>query len=118
MLTLILGGARSGKSQLAQRLATPAGRVVYIATAAAGNDPEMTARIDRHRANRPCSWRTIEEPTALATAVERASNEADAILVDCLTIWLSNLCWEHRDNPSKELEIAAQGEIQRIAATA
>src|SRR5579859_1096208 len=118
MLTLILGGARSGKSKLAQRLAAPAGRVAYIATAAPGNDPEMTARIDRHRANRPCSWRTIEEPVALATAVERASKEADAILVDCLTIWLSNVSWQHRESPSQELELAARSEIQRIAATA
>ena len=94
MLTLILGGARSGKSRLAQRLATTAGRVTYIATAQAGQDAEMAARIARHRADRPSLWRTIEEPLALAGAVERAANQSDAILVDCLTIWLSNLFWE------------------------
>jgi len=118
MLTLILGGARSGKSKLAQRLAMPKGRVVYIATAAARDDPEMAARIERHRANRPCSWPTIEEPTALAAAVERASKEADAILVDCLTIWLSNLSWKHRDSPLETLETVARSEIQRVAAAA
>jgi adenosylcobinamide kinase/adenosylcobinamide-phosphate guanylyltransferase len=50
--------------------------------------------------------------------VERASKEADAILIDCLTIWLSNVSWQHRDSPSQELELAARSEIQRIAATA
>jgi adenosylcobinamide kinase/adenosylcobinamide-phosphate guanylyltransferase len=118
MLTLILGGARSGKSKLAQRLVTPAGRVIYIATAAASDDPEMAARIERHRANRPSSWRTIEEPTALAITVERASKEADAVLVDCLTVWLSNLSWEHRDSPLEELETLARSEIQLVAAAA
>jgi adenosylcobinamide kinase/adenosylcobinamide-phosphate guanylyltransferase len=118
MLTLILGGARSGKSKLAQRIATPAGRVVYIATAATGQDPEMAARIERHRGNRPCSWQTIEEPLTLAAAVERASNETDAVIVDCLTIWLSNLSWEHRDRPPEALEAAARSEIQRIARAA
>ena len=118
MLTLILGGARSGKSKLAQRLAMPAGRVAYIATAAAGDDSEMAARIERHRGNRPCSWQTIEEPLALAAAAERASKEADAVLIDCLTIWLSNLSWEHRNGPSEELETAARSEIRRIAGTA
>src|SRR5580658_11256170 len=101
MLTLILGGARSGKSRLAQRLAMPAARVVYVATARAGadqeHDPEMAARIARHRASRPASWRTIEEPLALADAVDRAARDADAVLVDCLTVWLSNLSWNYRD---------------------
>ena len=75
MLTLIIGGARSGKSRLAQRMAAPAARVSYIATAQAGDDAEMAARIERHRADRPSSWRTVEEPLALAGAVERAARE-------------------------------------------
>jgi adenosylcobinamide kinase/adenosylcobinamide-phosphate guanylyltransferase len=118
MLTLILGGARSGKSKLAQRIATPAGRVVYIATAACGQDPEMAARIERHRASRPSSWLTIEEPLALASAVESASKDADAVLVDCLTIWLSNLSWEHREQLPENLEAAARREVEHIAETA
>src|SRR5947207_3369596 len=101
MLTLILGGARSGKSRLAQRLAARAERVCYIATAVRSDDAEMTARIEKHRADRPASWMAIEEPLALANAIERAAQQADCVLVDCLTIWLSNLFWEHREQPSQ-----------------
>jgi adenosylcobinamide kinase/adenosylcobinamide-phosphate guanylyltransferase len=118
MLTLILGGARSGKSRLAQRLAAPAGRVTYIATAQAGHDLEIAARIERHRADRPSSWRTIEEPLTLAAAIETAVNQAEVILVDCLTIWLSNLFWEHRDGTPRQVEDAVQSDLQRIAACA
>jgi adenosylcobinamide kinase / adenosylcobinamide-phosphate guanylyltransferase len=123
MLTLILGGARSGKSRLAQRMAAQAGRVVYIATFQAGSgaqphDPEMAARIERHRADRPSSWRTVEEPLALASAVERAAQEADAVLVDCLTIWLSNLFWEHREGSTRQAEDTARAELAAIAVAA
>lgn len=118
MLTLILGGARSGKSRLAQRLAQPAGRVTYIATAEAGDEAEMVARIARHRADRPGAWRTVEEPLALAAAVERAEKDSDAILLDCLTIWLSNLFWEHREAASGKVEEVARAEVQRISAVA
>src|ERR1700744_2428395 len=118
MLTLILGGARSGKSKLAQRLAASAGRVAYIATAVVDDEPEMAARIARHRGDRPHSWQTVEEPLALASAVECASKNVDTVLVDCLTIWLSNLSWEHRDAPAQELEALTHREIQRIAAVA
>jgi adenosylcobinamide kinase / adenosylcobinamide-phosphate guanylyltransferase len=116
MLTLILGGARSGKSRMAQRLAASAGRVSYVATAQAGHDPEMAARIERHRADRPSSWRTIEEPLELADAVESAASEADAILVDCLTLWLSNLFWEHA--APRQVEDTVRSELQRVAAAA
>jgi adenosylcobinamide kinase/adenosylcobinamide-phosphate guanylyltransferase len=91
MRTLILGGARSGKSALAERLARESGReVVYLATAQAG-DGEMAARIAHHRARRPAHWLCVEEPLALAAAL-RAQARADRfVLVDCLTLWLSNL---------------------------
>jgi adenosylcobinamide kinase/adenosylcobinamide-phosphate guanylyltransferase len=115
MMTLILGGARSGKSKLAQRLAARAGSVAYIAAATASDDPEMAGRIERHLGDRPRSWQTIEEPLALASAVERASKESDAILVDCLTIWLSNLFWEHRDGEAGHVEAGARAELQQIA---
>jgi adenosylcobinamide kinase / adenosylcobinamide-phosphate guanylyltransferase len=115
MLTLILGGARSGKSELAQQLAAPAVRVTYIATAAAGADAEMATRIRHHRAERPQSWHTIEEPLALSTAIDLASKHSDAILVDCLTIWLSNLFWAHRNGPPRQVEDAARDELQQVA---
>jgi adenosylcobinamide kinase/adenosylcobinamide-phosphate guanylyltransferase len=117
MFTLILGGARSGKSRLAQRLAPPAGRVSYVATARAGDDPEMAERILQHRSSRPESWKTIEEPLALADAVDAAASGSDAVLVDCLTVWLSNLFWENRNGTPQQVDEAVRVEIDRIAAT-
>jgi len=114
MLTLILGGARSGKSRLAQSLAVTAPRVCYVATAQAGDDVEMQRRIERHRLDRPPSWKVIEEPLALADAVERAAPDCDAMIVDCLTLWLSNLFWEHRDSSPDAVENSTQVELGRI----
>jgi adenosylcobinamide kinase/adenosylcobinamide-phosphate guanylyltransferase len=115
MLTLILGGARSGKSRLAQRLAIPGDRVTYVATAQAAGDHEMVARIEKHRSHRPAEWNTIEEPLALADSVESAAANGSTVLVDCLTIWLSNLFWEHRDHSPTNIEAAWQSDLQRIA---
>ena len=91
MLTLILGGARSGKSRLAlQRAAATGKSVSFIATAEA-NDAEMAARIARHQAERPAHWTTIEAPLDLAGAIRAAG--AGCVVVDCLTLWLTNcLC--------------------------
>lgn len=89
---LLLGGARSGKSALAveigERAASAGQPVVFIATATALDD-DMAARIDRHRAERP-SWPTVEEPHDLPAALRAAPDDAVAI-VDCLTLWVSNL---------------------------
>lgn len=91
MKTLILGGARSGKSALAERLAGDSGReVVYIATSQA-HDDEMHERIAHHRARRPLHWQSEEEPLALADALRRHAREDRCLLIDCLTLWLSNL---------------------------
>lgn len=91
MRTLILGGARSGKSALAERLASDSGRdVVYIATAQAG-DAEMAARITHHRSRRPQQWLCVEEPVHLADMLRDHARDDRCILVDCLTLWLSNL---------------------------
>jgi adenosylcobinamide kinase / adenosylcobinamide-phosphate guanylyltransferase len=90
MRTLILGGARSGKSALAERLATEYDAVLYIATAAAGDD-EMAARIDHHRARRPAHWQLSETPLHLAATLRKEAHVARCLLVDCLTLWLSNL---------------------------
>ncbi len=87
---LLLGGARSGKSALALEIARRAGRpVTFIATAEAG-DSEMAARIARHREHRPGAWATVEEPVALLDRV-LAVPASDLLIVDCLTLWVSNL---------------------------
>ncbi|MFZ4789696.1 MAG: bifunctional adenosylcobinamide kinase/adenosylcobinamide-phosphate guanylyltransferase [Candidatus Competibacteraceae bacterium] len=91
MKELILGGARSGKSAFAQRRAGASGLpVIYLATAEA-HDAEMTARIVRHRADRPADWGLVEEPLALAAALHTHAAPDRCLLVDCLTLWLSNL---------------------------
>ncbi len=96
-VTLVLGGARSGKSAYGERLVEAAGgAMVYLATAEAGDD-EMAARIEAHRARRGNRWTTVEEPIALAEALARADQPGGAVLVDCLTLWVSNLMAEGRD---------------------
>ncbi|HMA14849.1 MAG TPA: bifunctional adenosylcobinamide kinase/adenosylcobinamide-phosphate guanylyltransferase [Kiloniellaceae bacterium] len=90
-VTLVLGGARSGKSSYAERLAEASGaRCVYLATATAG-DAEMAERIAHHRQRRGARWRTEEAPLALAAALEAAAAPGAVVLVDCLTLWLSNV---------------------------
>jgi adenosylcobinamide kinase/adenosylcobinamide-phosphate guanylyltransferase len=94
--TLVFGGARSGKSALAERLARESGKeVIYIATSHAG-DAEMAARIAHHRERRPAAWQTVEEATALATALRRLCGPERIVLVDCLTLWLSNLMFSSK----------------------
>lgn len=89
--TLILGGVRSGKSRLAERLAVASGSsVTYIATATAQDD-EMCSRIAAHQARRPCDWQLIEEPLHLAAALRDQAAAGRCVLVDCLTLWLTNL---------------------------
>ncbi len=91
MKELILGGARSGKSRLAEQRAQASGlEVVYIATAWVGDD-EMRQRIENHRRARPTHWRVIEEPLALVEVLVQESSPQRCLLVDCLTLWLSNL---------------------------
>ncbi len=90
MKTLILGGARSGKSNYAQQLAEQTGlQVIYIATATPG-DEEMRLRIERHQQDRPASWQLVEEPIDLVSALESYHHDKVCVLVDCLTLWLSN----------------------------
>ncbi|MBF0339996.1 MAG: bifunctional adenosylcobinamide kinase/adenosylcobinamide-phosphate guanylyltransferase [Magnetococcales bacterium] len=91
---LILGGARSGKSSLAQQLAQASTLpVVLIATAQAGDD-EMVARIERHRRSRPPEWSVIEEPVSLARTLSTLVRPDRFVVVDCLTLWLANLLLE------------------------
>ena len=101
-VTLVLGGARSGKSTHAEKLATaslfggPPRPAVYVATAQAG-DVEMATRIMAHRARRGGAWTTIEEPLKLAEALQTAAAHGEPVLVDCLTLWLSNLMHAESD---------------------
>jgi len=88
---LVTGGARSGKSAHAERLATESALpTTYIATARAG-DAEMRQRIERHRARRPRQWRTVECETQLALAVQSEAKAGSCVIVDCLTLWLAGL---------------------------
>jgi adenosylcobinamide kinase / adenosylcobinamide-phosphate guanylyltransferase len=95
--TLVLGGARSGKSAFAERLVRDSGLArIYLATATSGDD-EMKARIAQHRAQRGEGWTTVEEPLALVDALTREATRGRVVLVDCLTLWLSNLMLAERD---------------------
>jgi adenosylcobinamide kinase/adenosylcobinamide-phosphate guanylyltransferase len=91
-LILVLGGARSGKSAYAQRLAQEIGgeRVLFVATAEAG-DEEMAQRIARHRQERPAAWRTMETPRQIGAGVRTCLSDARVVLVDCLTLLVSNV---------------------------
>lgn len=94
--SLILGGARSGKSRYAEQQATNSGlEVVYIATATA-QDTEMQTRIQRHKQDRPAEWLTIEEPLSLAYTLQTEADAGRVLLVDCLTLWVTNLMC-HKD---------------------
>jgi adenosylcobinamide kinase/adenosylcobinamide-phosphate guanylyltransferase len=91
MLQLILGGARSGKSRLAEKLASESGLgVIYIATSQP-LDGEMNQRVELHRQRRPVNWSLIEEPVELARVLKQSARPDSCLLVDCLTLWLTNL---------------------------
>lgn len=91
MLQLILGGARSGKSRLVEKLATDSRLpVTYIATSQP-LDGEMNERVAQHRARRPAEWALVEEPLALARVLRDNAGSGQCLLVDCLTLWLTNL---------------------------
>ncbi len=89
-LTFVLGGARSGKSAFAESLVGAAPRPVYLATAQALDD-EMAEKIRLHRARRGDRWLTVEEPLEIAGALRRHAGRDSAVLLDCLTLWMSNL---------------------------
>ena len=111
-LTLILGGARSGKSTHAQRLAGQhGGRVVYIATATAG-DEEMSARIEKHQSERPAGWVTLEISEGIAEALRGRPLQAEVVLVDCLTMLVSNLTLEGVTDFDHPDEAAATARVE------
>ena len=107
MLELYLGGARSGKSRMAEARAKASGlELVYIATATA-DDTEMAARIASHQSERAgCGWRTVEAPEALAETIRQQATPERCVLVDCLTLWLSN--WLIKEDHQQWLRVKAE----------
>jgi adenosylcobinamide kinase/adenosylcobinamide-phosphate guanylyltransferase len=102
---LVLGGVRSGKSRYAEELARGQARAVTLIATAEARDEEMAARIEAHRRHRDARWRVIEEPLALAAALHTALSPERLVIVDCLTVWLSNLlCGNDADAPRRETQ--------------
>ncbi len=112
-LTLVLGGARAGKSTYAQRLAAGGERVLFVATAEAG-DEQMEARIRAHRESRPAEWDTLEEPLDLVGALAGIGDRYDMILLDCLTLWVSNLLL--RGGTAEPADVDIPREARRLLA--
>ncbi len=109
-LIFILGGARSGKSSFAERLAEAEdGRVLYVATAEALDD-DMERRIAKHRQQRPAEWTTVEEPVEIDSVLPTALEGFDVCLLDCLTLWVSNLLLKMEDEPDAEQQILGSAE--------
>lgn len=103
MIELVLGGARSGKSRYAEQQAIASGLpVLYVATAEAG-DAEMRQRILHHRQRRPSHWQTQEEPVQLATLIRQHAQADICLLIDCLTLWLSNVLFDRQGNLQETL---------------
>jgi len=113
MLQLIVGGARSGKSRYAAALAGSS-PVTYIATAERSDDPEFMARIERHREERPSAWVTLEEPRDPARAALEATTPF--VILDCATLWLSNLLLARagKDESEDEIEREVTGAIDKL----
>jgi adenosylcobinamide kinase/adenosylcobinamide-phosphate guanylyltransferase len=115
-LVLILGGARSGKSDYAESLAAQLGRrVLYVATAEARDD-EMAARIAAHRQNRPAEWHTLEAPRRVGAALASLVEPPEVLLLDCLTLLVSNISLEMESEPPEIIETAVSAEIDEIVA--
>jgi adenosylcobinamide kinase/adenosylcobinamide-phosphate guanylyltransferase len=111
-VVLLVGGARSGKSRIAQaRAEALSGELIYVATGQA-LDAEMTERIARHRADRGARWRTVEAPLELPEAIRREGTQGRVLLVDCLTLWLSNLILGEHD-----IDVATAALIDALATT-
>jgi adenosylcobinamide kinase/adenosylcobinamide-phosphate guanylyltransferase len=117
-ITLILGGARSGKSAYAEELAAEMGQsVLYIATATAEtSDAEMVERVAQHRLRRPPHWRTLEASRNVDAALSTLPERPDAILLDCLTLLVSNIVLAMEERPPAEVEAAALAEVEAIVA--
>ena len=108
-LTLVLGGARSGKSAYAEKLAADSGKtVIYVATAEV-RDEAIERRVALHRESRPSEWQTVESPLQLAGTLQGLAGENVTVLVDCLTMWVTNcLCSDDKDLLAKEVDAFMQ----------
>jgi adenosylcobinamide kinase / adenosylcobinamide-phosphate guanylyltransferase len=113
-IILLLGGARSGKSYYAQQLATKlGGNVLFVATGEA-LDEEMQDRIAQHQKDRPKTWRTLEITTGIGKGIEKQIGDAEVVLIDCLTLLISNLLRDEPDYP--EAEKIVKSEINELIA--
>lgn len=116
-MILILGGARSGKSSYAEKLAAELGQsILYVATAEAG-DEEMVRRIEAHRRSRPDSWKTLEAPVRVGAALsEIHPHNSEVVLLDCLTLLVANTVLALENEPPAVVEAAVQQEVESILA--
>jgi len=107
--TLILGGSRSGKSHYAEQCATLSGLpVTYIATAPhIADDDEWNQRIAQHRQRRPAAWQTVEEPLQLTATLRELESRGHLLLVDCLSLWLSNLLYQQQNVQQAQQELCS-----------
>jgi adenosylcobinamide kinase/adenosylcobinamide-phosphate guanylyltransferase len=107
-IILLLGGARSGKSRYAQQLASNLGdKILFVATGEA-LDEEMQARITEHRKNRPKSWSTLEIPTGIGKKIKKGIGDAKVVIIDCLTLLVSNLLRDKPDYPEAEKRVTSE----------
>ena len=114
MLTLVLGGARSGKSRYAQSLVGNR-RAIYVATARRSRDRDMAGRIDRHRADRPDSWIVLEEPESVPLVVRTALPTDLPVIVECATLWLSNLFERESQTPARRQQDILMTAVRELA---
>jgi len=110
-MTFVLGGARSGKSRFAVEFFDRSKRIAYIATAVASDD-EMKARIQEHKEMRPARWTTIESPADVASAVEKVAGKCEGVIIDCLTLLVSNLLLDEENPANKQGYI--MGEVEKL----
>jgi len=116
--TLIIGGARSGKSSFAQELALKqGGSVLFVATATAGDD-EMARRIDQHRKARPAAWGTLEATSSLGKQIQAKVEQAQVVIIDCITLLVSNIFgqYSHQEEQidADQIERAVTAEIEEL----
>lgn len=114
MITLIIGGARSGKSTLAEKIANKRGgkEVIYLATAEVRDD-EMKERVAKHRLQRPTTWKTIEEPYRVSKRLE-VIDKGKVLLLDCLTVLITNLLLQGSEAGTEEIDFTPSGQEEEL----